>query len=239
MITGMRSHRRFFSLAELNAAIRELIDELNTRVMRRIGSSRRALFDAIERPALQPLPAEPFEYAEWKRCRAGLDYHIEVHGHWYSVPYRLIREVVEARITDRMVEIFHRGARIAVHVRSPLRHRHTTTPEHMPSAHRRYADWTPARLRREAGQIGPAAAGLIELILTTKPHPEQGFRACLGILRLVRSYGAERVEAACQHGIDIGARTYSSVVSILRINLDGAYRPQPVPDLPPAASSIA
>ena len=226
-------HRRFFSLAELNAAIRELIDELNTRVMRRIGSSRRALFDAIECPALQPLPAEPFEYAEWQRCRAGLDYHIEVHGHWYSVPHRLIREVVEARITDRTVEIFHRGVRVAVHVRNPVRHRHTTTPEHMPSAHRRYADWTPARLRREAGQIGPAAAGLVEIILTTKPHPEQGFRACLGILRLVRSYGTERVEAACQRAIDIGARTYGSIVSILRNNLDRAYRPQLVPDLPP------
>jgi transposase len=140
--------RRFFSLGELNAAIGELIDELNARTMRRIGSSRRALFEAIERPALQPLPAEPFEYAEWKRCRAGLDYHIEVHGHWYSVPYRLIREVVEARITDRTVEVFHHGVRVAVHVRNPMRHRHTTVPDHMPSAHRRHADWTPARLRR-------------------------------------------------------------------------------------------
>jgi transposase len=136
--------RRFFSLGELNAAIGELIDELNNRTMRRIGSSRRALFEAIERPALQPLPAEPFEYAEWKRCRAGLDYHVEVHGHWYSVPYRLIREVVEARITDRTVEVFHHGLRVAVHVRSPMRHRHTTVPDHMPSAPRRYADWTPS-----------------------------------------------------------------------------------------------
>jgi transposase len=143
-----------------------------------------ALFEAIERPALQSLPAEPFEYAEWKRCRAGLDYHIEVHGRWSLVPYRLIREVVEARITDRAVEVFHHGVRVAVHVRNPMRHRHTTVPDHMPSAHRRYADWTAARL--------------------------QGFRACLGILRLVRSYGVERVEAACQRGIDIGAHTYSS-----------------------------
>jgi transposase len=226
-------HRRFFSLGELNAAIRELNDELNARSMRRIGCSRRALFEAIEQSALLSLPAEPFEYAEWKRCRPGLDYHIDVHGHWYSVPHRLIREVVEARITDRTVEIFHRSVRIAVHVRSPMPHRHSTIPEHMPSAHRRYADWTPARLRREATQIGPATAGLIELILETKPHPEQGFRACLGILRLVRSYGVERVEAACQRGIDIGARTYGSVISILRNNLDRAYRPQPVPDLPP------
>ena len=226
-------HRRFFSLGELNAAIGELIAELNNRAMRRIGSSRRALFEAIERPALQPLPAEPFEYAEWKRCRASLDYHIEAHGHWYSVPYRLIREVLEARITDRTVEIFHHGVRVAVHVRSPMRHRHTTVPDHMPSAHRRYADWTPARLRREATRIGPVTAHLVELILAAKPHPEQGFRACLGILRLVRSYGAERVEAACQRGIDIGARTYSSVASILRNNLDRAYHPQPVPDVPP------
>jgi transposase len=226
-------HRRFFSLGELNVAIRELNDELNERNMRRIGCSRRALFEAIERPALLELPAEPFEYAEWKRCRSGLDYHIEVYGHWYSVPYRLIREVVEARITDRTVEIFHRGVRVAVHGRNPMPHRHTTIAEHMPSAHRRYADWTPARLRREATQIGPATAGLIELILETKPHPEQGFRACLGILRLVRSYGVERVEAACQRGIDIGARTYGSVISILRNNLDRAYRPQPMPDLPP------
>jgi transposase len=226
-------HRQFFSLGELNIALRELTDELNTRTMRRIGSSRRALFEAIERTALLSLPSEPFEYAEWKRCRPGLDYHIEVHGHWYSVPHRLIREVVEARITDRTVEIFHHGVRVAAHVRSPQPHRHTTVPDHMPSAHRRYADWTPTRLRREATEIGPATAGLVELILNTKPHPEQGFRACLGILRLVRGYGSERVEAACQRGIDIGARTCGSIVSILRNNLDRAYRPQPVPDTPP------
>jgi transposase len=226
-------HRQFFSLGELNIALRELTDELNTRIMRRIGSSRRALFDAIERTALLPLPSEPFKYAEWKRCRPGLDYHIEVHSHWYSVPHRLIREVVEARITDRTVEIFHHGARVAAHVRSSQPHRHTTVPDHMPSAHRRYADWTPARLRREATEIGPATAGLIELILNAKPHPEQGFRACLGILRLVRGYGTERLEAACQRGIDIGARTYGSIASILRNNLDRAYRPQAVPDAPP------
>jgi transposase len=226
-------HRQFFSLAELNAVIRELIEELNNRTMRRIGCSRRALFEAIERPALKPPPPEAFEYAEWKRCRAGLDYHVEVHGHWYSVPFRLIREVLEARITDRTVEVFHRGVRVAVHARNPLQHRHTTVAEHMPSAHRRYADWTPARLRHEASQIGPATAGLVELILAAKPHPEQGFRACLGILRLVRSYGAERVEAACQRGIDIGARTYGSIVSILRNKLDRAHRPQPMPDVPP------
>jgi transposase len=225
--------RRFFSLAELNAAIGELIAVLNNRPMRHLGSSRRALFEANERGALLPLPADAYVYAEWRRCRAGIDYHVELYGHWYSVPSRLVREAIEARITEQTVELFHRGTRIACHIRSPLRGRHTTIPEHMPSSHRRYADWTPTRLMNEATIIGPATAALVEQILHAKPHPEQGFRACLGILRLVRAWGAERVEAACLRGIDIGAHSYSSIVSILRNNLDRAYRPQPVPDEPP------
>jgi transposase len=230
-------HRRFFSLADLNAAIRELLEVLNNRPMRHLGGSRRALFEATERGALLPLPAEPYVYAEWRRCRAGLDYHVELYGHWYSVPSRLVREEIEARLTERTVELFHRGTRIACHIRSPLHGRHTTIPGHMPSSHRRYADWTPTRLRREAAAIGPATAALVEQILQAKPHPEQGFRACLGILRLVRAWSAERVEAACQRGVDIGARSYSSIVSILRNNLDRAYRPQPVPDEPPVQHS--
>jgi len=226
-------HRRFHSLAELNGAIRELAEDLNARPMRHLGTSRRALFERLERDALLPLPAEAYAYAEWRRCRAGLDYHVEVHGHFYSVPYRLMREVIEARITDQTVELFHRGQRVASHVRSPRPHRHTTIPEHMPSAHRRHAEWTPTRLLREAEAIGPATTALVERILIAKPHPEQGFRACLGILRLVRGYGAERVEAACQRGLDIGARSYGSITSILRNGLDRAYRPEPVPDAPP------
>jgi transposase len=225
--------RRFFSLAELDGAIRELTEALNARPMRHLGTSRRVLFDSTERDALLPLPAEPYVYAEWRRCRAGIDYHVEVYGHWYSVPSRLMRETIEARVTERTVELFHRGTRIACHVRSPQRGRHTTVTEHMPSAHRRYAEWTPTRLMREATTIGPATAALVERILHAKPHPEQGFRACLGILRLVRAWGAERVEAACQRGLDIGARSYGSIVSILRNNLDRAYRPQPMSDEPP------
>ena len=226
-------HRRFHSLAELNGAIRELVEDLNARPMRHLGTSRRALFEAIERGALLPLPAEPYAYAEWKRCRAGLDYHVEAHGHFYSVPYRLMREVIEARVTDRTVELFHKGARVAAHPRGGRRGGHTTTPEHMPSAHRRHAEWTPARLLREAAAVGPAAAGLVEKLLTAKPHPEQGFRAGLGILRLVRPYGPERVEAACRRGLDIGAVSYGSVLSILRTGLDRTPRPEPVPDEPP------
>jgi transposase len=230
-------HRRFFSLAELNGAIGELIEALNSRPMRHLGSSRRALFEATERSALLSLPTEPYVYAEWRRCRAGIDYHVEVYGHWYSVPSRLMREAIEARITEQTVELFHRGTRVASHLRSALRGRHTTIAEHMPSAHRRYADWTPTRLMHEAAVIGPSTAALVEQILHAKPHPEQGFRACLGILRLVRAWGGERVEAACQRGIDIGARSYSSIASILRNNLDRAYRPQPVPDEPPVQHS--
>ena len=226
-------HRRFFSLAELNGAIRELITDLNDRPMRHLGASRRALFEVLEQPALLPLPAEPYAYADWRRCRAGLDYHVEVYGHFYSVPYRLVREAIEARITDRTVELFHRGTRVASHVRSPRQHRHTTTPEHMPSAHRRHAEWTPTRLLREAASVGPATLALMERILAAKPHPEQGFRACLGILRLVRGYGSERLEAACRRGLDVGACSYGSVLSILRHGLDRALRPEPVPDEPP------
>ena len=215
-------HRRFFSLAELNGAIRELTIDLNDRPMRHLGTTRRALFEAIERTALLPMPAEPYAYAEWRRCRAGLDYHVEVQGRFYSVPYRLMREVIEARITDQTIELFHQGNRVTCHVRNPRQHRHTTIAEHMPSAHRRHAEWTPTRLLREAEAIGPSTIALVERILAAKPHPKQGFWACLGILRLVRSYGPERLEAACQRGMDLGARTYGSVQSILKNGLDRA-----------------
>jgi transposase len=226
-------NRRPFGLEEANRAVRELLERLNARPMRRLGTSRRELFERLERGALLELPPEPFEYAEWRRCRVGLDYHVEVLGHWYSVPHRLARAVVDARVTERGVELFHDGVRVATHPRSPTRHRHTTIPDHMPSAHRRHADWTPARLRREAAAIGPATAGMVEAILAAKPHPEQGFRACLGILGLVRGYGAARLEAACARGLDIGARSYGSIASILRNGLDRAYAPEPVPDTPP------
>ncbi len=150
------------------------------------------------------------------------------------MPYRLVREVIEARVTDQSIELFHRGNRVACHIRNPRQHRHTTIAEHMPSAHRRHAEWTPTRLLREAEAIGPATIALVERILAARPHPEQGFRACLGILRLVRGYGPERLEAAPQRGMDIGAHSYGSVQSILRNSLDRACRPEPVPDELPA-----
>ena len=217
-------NQRFFSLDELNQAIRDLLGDLNARLMRKLGASRREFFEAIDKPALGELPTEPYQYAEWKKCRVAPDYHVDLHDHLYSVPHALIREVLEARMTDTTVELFHRGKRVASHARSAVRNRHTTIAEHMPSSHRRYAEWTPARIDRESERIGPAAAGLCAAIMRAKPHPEQGFRACLGILRLAKSYGIERLEAACQRGLDIGATTYGSIASILKSGLDRAYR---------------
>src|SRR5262252_8945214 len=213
-------NRRFFSLVELNAAIRELVTQLNDRVTRHLGTSRRALFDEIERPALKKLPVEPYLYAEWKECRVGLDYHVEIEKHYYSVPHQLLREKVWARITARTIEVFHRGNRVAAHMRSSSDRRHTTVREHMPSSHRRYADWTPERIRRQAGAIGRHTSALVEIILRERTHPEQGFRACIGILRLAKTYGRERLEAACCRALEIGARSYSSVNSILKNSLD-------------------
>ena len=219
-------NRRFFSLAELNQAIAELVADLNTRPMRRLGVSRRDLFLELDSPALKPLPAEPFEYAEWRVRRVGLDYHVDIDGHYYSVPHRLIREQLDARITAHTIELFRKGERVAVHLRGTGRGRHTTVPEHMPSSHRRYAEWTIERILREAAAIGPSAAKLAALILESRPHPEQGYRACLGILRLARQYGTDRLEAACDRGLDIGARSYGSIQSILKHGLD-RRPPQP------------
>jgi transposase len=223
--------RQFFSLSELNAAIAIEVAALNARVTRHLGASRRALFEELEREALKQLPAEPYVYAEWKECRVGLDYHVEVEKHYYSAPYQLLRETVWARITARTVEVFHRGKRVAAHVRSSSNRKHTTVREHMPSSHRRFADWTPESLKRRADEIGRNTSALIEVILREKTHPEQGFRACIGILRLAKSHGAERLEAACERALEIGARSYTSVNSILKNNLD-RRRPETATDGP-------
>jgi transposase len=170
-------------LAELNAAIRDCVTAINAKIMRRVGKSRNELLETIDHPALNALPTTPYSYAEWKRARVAPDYHIEVADHYYSVPSKLIREMVEARITSATVEVFHKGQRVASHAFSAVRNRHTTITEHMPSAHRRYAEWTPAKMMSEAASIGPAAIALVEAIMKAKPHPEQGFRSCLGIMR--------------------------------------------------------
>jgi transposase len=214
-------HRRFYSLAELNAAISELLRRLNEeRPIRRLGLTRRQLLEELDRPALKPLPVEPYVFAEWRLRRVGIDYHVDIEGHFYSVPYRFARAEVEVRLSGRTVEIFVKGERIAVHLRSSGNSKHTTIAEHMPSSHRRYADWTIGRIRSDAAVVGPATAALCDLILEHRSHPEQGFRSCLGILRLARPFGAVRLEAAANRAIEIGALTYGSVRSILDHKLD-------------------
>jgi transposase len=220
-LLGRLRHRTFYSLAEVNAAIAELMMHLNEeRPIRRLGVTRRQLLEEIDRPALKSLPTEPYEFSEWRTCRVGIDYHVEVAAHYYSVPHRFARTEVGARLTARTVEIFLKGERIAAHMRASGNHRHTTVAEHMPSSHRRYAGWTIDRIRADARLIGPATAALCELILEARPHPEQGFRACLGVVRLAGPFGVERLESAAERAIDIGARTYGSVKSILDNNLD-------------------
>jgi transposase len=220
-LLGRLRHRTFFSLAEVNAAIGEFLVRLNEeRPIRRLGVTRRKLLEELDRPTLKQLPAEPYVFAEWRVRRVGIDYHVEVAGHYYSVPHRFARLEIDARVTARTVELFAKGERIAVHPRMSGNHKHTTVADHMPSSHRRHAGWTIDRIRQDAVAIGPATAALCELILEHKRHPEQGFRACLGIIRLAKPFGAKRLEAAAARAIDIGARTYGSVKSILDNNLD-------------------
>jgi transposase len=223
-ILGRLRRQTFFSLAEANAAIATAMERINAHVMRRLGVSRRELFESIERPALRPLPSDDYEYAEWRLARVNLDYHVEAAGFLYSVPHALIRQQVDVRLTGRTVEIFHRGRRVAAHERRHGGRRHGTDPDHMPSSHRRYAEWTPGRFQRWARSIGPNTEGLVIAVLSARPHPEQGFRTCLGILRLFRGLDPARAEAVSARAIAIGALTYKSLASILAHNLDRAQR---------------
>ena len=209
-------NRRFFALGELNEAIRELVNQLNDRPMRGWGTTRRALFEQVDKPALLPLPPTPYEYAQWKRCRVNFDYHIDVDKHFYSVPFRLLRQEVEARITAKTVEVFHRGQLVTVHRRSLRAYRATTLTDHMPSSHRRYLGWTHERILRAARSIGDDTLALCRVILRSRPHPEQGFRSCIGILRLATRYDAERLDAACARALALGTRSYRSVAEILK-----------------------
>lgn len=225
-------HHTFFSLHELNAAISTLRDALNRRPFRKLAGSRQEWFEQLDRPAMRPLPTTAYEYGEWLRTRVHIDYHVEADKHYYSVPYLLVGEDLDTRLTAHTVEVFHRGQRVASHLRSPLRGRHTTLTLHMPKAHQHYAAWTPQRLVQWAHKSGPATAKLVEMILTTRKHPQQGFRACLGIMRLGKQYDAARLEAACRRALTLGAYSYKSVESILRRGLDSTV-------LPTAAQSTA
>jgi len=226
-------NQTFFSLAELNDRIGDLLEDLNNRKMRLYGASRRELFERLDRPALKPLPSEPFTYAEWKQVRVNIDYHVEVDHHFYSVPYELVHEQLEARITATTVELFRSGVRVTSHIRCYVRGRHTTLTEHMPKAHQKHLEWTPSRITNWAETIGPQTKVLVVAILADRPHPEMGYRSCLGILRLAKQYGNERLESASARAVAIGARSYRHVESILKNSLDRLPLPEsPEPSAP-------
>jgi transposase len=219
ILAPLRNHT-FFSLAELNREIRRLLDVLNNRPFQKLEGSRRSQFEDFERGALRALPSTPFEIAERRTARANIDYHVQVLGHLYSVPYQLVRQPVEVRITASCVEIFHDGRRVAAHMRSVRKGGFSTDPGHRPKSHQAHLEWSPSRLIRWAHKTGPNAAALVQHILDSRPHPEHGYRACLGILRLGKRYGPERLEAACARALGIRGTTYRSVKSILDRGLD-------------------
>jgi transposase len=210
----------FFSLAELNKEVHQLRDDLNARPFKRLPGTRRSQFESLDRPALRTLPAHHFEYAEWKKVRVNIDYHVDVDGHYYSVPHSLVRRELEVRLTASTVEFLHRGNRVASHLRCRLRGSHTTEASHMPASHRAHLEWSPGRFLTWAAEIGPSTRALVRHLLFRKPHPEQGYRSCLGLLSLSRRYGAERLEKASERALLLGAPTRRSVDSILKQGVD-------------------
>jgi len=231
-IVAALRHRKFFSLEEVNQAIAELLVRVNERPFRKRAGSRQSLFEALDRPALRPLPAERFDLSQWSRARVNIDYHIAFDSNFYSVPYHLVHELVEVRSLPATVEIFHKGQRIASHLRARGHGQMATHSEHRPKSHQAHLEWTPSRMAHWAGSIGPHTARLFERILADKPHPEMGYRSCLGIIRLARQYSPARVEAAAERALLTGACRYQSVKSILKNSLDAL----PLPTSPPPAT---
>jgi transposase len=229
MLARLR-HHTFFALAEVHAALAPLLATLHAPPLKKLPGSRQELCDPLDRPALRPLPAQPSAYAEWKLARVNIDDHVEVEGHYSSVPYALVRQQRDVRLSASVVARVAKGKRVASHQRSPHKGRHSTVAAHMPRAHQQYAEWTPQRLITWAATSGPATAQVVETILASRPHPQQGFRSCLGIMRLGKSYSPERLEAACRRALTLGACSYKSIESILKKGLDRQPLPQP-PDV--------
>ena len=211
--------RTFHSLAELNLAIRDLLDQLNQRRFRKLDTTRARLFEELDRPRLKPLPAERFIFAQWKKAKVNLDYHIEIERHYYSVPYSYVHQEVEVRLSATAVEIFLKGRRIATHLRSFAAGQHSTLPEHRPKKHQ-HLQWTRSQMIQRGLAIGPSTAAALEHILNSCPHPELGYRSCLGVLRLADRYRSQRLEAACRRAVALEACSYRSIKSILKTGLD-------------------
>ncbi len=225
-------NRTFFSLDELNLAIAGLLTKLNAKPFKKISGSRESLFAELDKPVLAPLPATHYQYAEWQSVRLGINYHVQIDDHFYSAPHQLRKEKLDARLTVLSVEFFHKNKRVACHRRSYKRG-YTTVAEHMPKAHREYAEWTPVRLINWAAQTGEATAKLVETILAGKVHPQQGFNSCLGIISLSKKYGTARVEAASARALAIGGASYTSLKSILKNGLDSKPLPGQIPSKQP------
>lgn len=219
ILACLRNHT-CFSLGELNVAIVELTDRMNRKPMRMIGRSRLELFEELDRPKLKPLPSKRYELGDWKFCRVSIDYHIELEHNVYSVPYALIHERVDVRLTAAVIEIFHNGRRVSSHPRLRGRGKASTQPEHMPASHRAHAEWTPSRLIGWAEKSGPATGRMVDQIMRLRPHPEMGFRSCLGLLRLGQKHGAARLEAACERAERLAGFSYKTVKNILGSGLD-------------------
>lgn len=213
-------NRVFTSLAELNQAIRELIHRLNQRPFKKLPGTRATAFAEIDKPALNPLPLYPYEYADFKKARAHIDYHVELDGHYYSVPYAFIGKEINIRFTVSRMECWYQGKQIAIHVRNYKKGAHTTISEHMPKSHRKHMEWTPGRFLNWASQIGSSTTNLVKHLLENRPHPEQGYRSCLGLLNLAKRFGEIRLEKACEYASKIGAKTRRSVESILVRNME-------------------
>ncbi len=212
-------HRTFFSLAELNTAIAELLPELNQRPFQGRSESRQDLYEALDRPALRPLPADGYEYAEWRRAKPGIDYHVEVDKRFYSIPHALVGQVLDLRITATCVEVMHKGKRVASHARHG-QGRYSTETAHMPKSHQAHREWSPGRFMNWAADMGPCTAQVVKQQLEGRPHPEHGYRACLGLLNLAKRYEGARLEKACERALAIRSASYQSVSSILKQGLD-------------------
>jgi transposase len=220
-------NRTFFSLTDLNQAIRGFLDELNARLMKHLGRSRRELFEMLDQPVLKPLPESPYEFALWKKARVNIDYHVEFEKHYYSVPHTLIHEAVYIRATESTIEVFFKNRRVASHRRINSPGRHTTVAEHMPPSHQKYQEWSPDRFIRWAHTIGPHTALLVQAMFDSRKHPQQAYRSCMGILRLAKRYGEDRLEAACGRALPAGIHSYKGVKNILDAKLDQVEPEEP------------
>jgi transposase len=213
-------NERFASFAELNGAIATRLRTLNERVMSSYGLSRQALFEQVDKPALQPLPAHAFVLGQWKSAKVNLDYHIEVEGHYYSVPYHLVRCPVAVKVSEQLVEIFHEHQRIACHPRSRVRYRHTTLPTHMPPEHWAYKAQSKEGFLSWAERIGMQTKAQVHAIFESKEHEEQAFRTLKGVQRLAQQYGKDRLEAACQTANVLGLVGLKRLCSLLENHLE-------------------